>query len=294
MTAAFAPVEAVGPGTPGLMPRGAPTSGFPTSGWIGAGLLGAVVLAALVSIVWTPHSPEEIAIARRLLGPSGGHWLGTDHFGRDVASMILAGARTSLWVGLAAVVLGAVPGVVLGLFAAARGGWTEEVVMRFADFAFAFPAILSAIMITAILGPGTWTAILAIAIFNVPVFARIARGSAVVVWAKEYVRAAEAIGKSRARISVGHVLPNISGVLVVQGTVSFAIAILAEAALAYLGLGTQPPDPSWGRMLFEAQTFVFQAPRLAIFPGLAIATVVLGLNLLGDGLRDAMDPRAHL
>ena len=268
-------------------------SGTPSL-WMGVGLTSVVVLAALIALVWTPHSPQEIDIALRLMPPGTDHWLGTDHFGRDLASMILAGAATALGIGAAAVAIGAGLGVSLGVFASAHGGWTEEVVMRTADFAFAFPAILSAIMITAILGPGTLTAILAIGIFNVPVFARIARGSANGVWAREYVRAAQAIGKSRFRITLGHVLPNISGVLIVQGTVSFAVAILAEAALSYLGLGTQAPDPSWGRMLFEAQTFVFQAPRLAIFPGLAIAIAVLGMNLLGDGLRDAMDPRGRL
>ncbi len=258
---------------------------------VGAVLTGLVILAALMSFVWTPHDPQHIDIALRLLGPSPDNWLGTDHFGRDVASMILVGARTTLAVGAGAVAMGASAGIVLGLVASAKGGWTEEFIMRLADFSFAFPAILSAIMITAILGPGPWTAILAIGIFNVPVFARIARGSANGIWAREYVRAAQAIGKNRARITMDHILPNISGILMVQATVSFAIAILAEAALSYLGLGTQPPDPSWGRMLFEAQTFVFQAPRLAIFPGVAIALAVLGMNLLGDGLRDAMDPR---
>jgi len=261
---------------------------------MGAGLTGVVVLAALIGLVWTPYSPQAIDIAMRLLPPGSDHWLGTDHFGRDVVSTILAGASIALGVGASAVAIGAGIGVSLGLFASANGGWAEEVVMRMADFAFAFPAILSAIMITAILGPGTLTAILAIGIFNVPVFARIARASANGVWAREYVLAAQAIGKSRFHITLGHVLPNISGVLIVQITVSFAVAILAEAALSYLGLGTQAPDPSWGRMLFEAQTFVFQAPRLAIFPGLAIAVVVLGLNLLGDGLRDAMDPKGRL
>jgi peptide/nickel transport system permease protein len=276
-------------------PRGRPwhNGAKSTSLLVGGGLTGLVILAALVSFVWTPHDPVAIDIALQLLGPSTEYWLGTDHFGRDVVSMILVGARTTLAVGAASVAIGAGVGVSLGLVASARGGWTEEIIMRLSDFGFAFPAILSAILITAILGPGTLTAILAIGIFNVPVFARLSRAAANGIWAREYVLAAQAIGKSRARITVGHVLPNISGVLIVQVTVSFAIAILAEAALSYLGLGTQPPDPSWGRMLFEAQSFVFQTPRLAIFPGLAIAIAVLGLNLLGDGLRDAMDPRQN-
>jgi len=267
-------------------------SGSPSL-WVGAALTGLVVLAALVSFVWTPHDPREIDIALQLLGPSVDHWLGTDRNGRDIASMILVGARYTLAVGAVAVAIGAGTGVAFGLLASAKGGWTEEIIMRLADFSFAFPAILSAIMITTILGPGILTAILAIGIFNVPVFARLSRGSANGIWSREYVRAAQAIGKTRGRITIDHILPNISGVLIVQATVSFAIAILAEAALSYLGLGTQFPDPSWGRMLFEAQTFVFRAPQLAIFPGLAIAIVVLGLNLLGDGLRDAIDPRQN-
>ena len=270
----------------------ATASGSPSL-WVGAALTGLVVLAALVSFVWTPHDPREIDIALRLLGPSADHWLGTDRNGRDIASMILVGARYTLAVGAGAVAIGAGLGTVLGLLASTKGGWTDEFIMRVADFSFAFPAILSAIMLTATLGTGTLTAILAIGIFNVPVFARLVRGSANSIWAREYVQAAQAIGKTRRRITIDHILPNISGVLIVQVTVSFAIAILAEAALSYLGLGTQFPNPSWGRMLFEAQTFVFRAPQLAIFPGLAIAIVVLGLNLLGDGLRDVIDPRKN-
>jgi peptide/nickel transport system permease protein len=272
---------------PSVMASGSPSL------WVGVALTGLVVLGALVSFVWTPHDPREIDIALQLLGPSVDHWLGTDRNGRDIASMILVGARYTLAVGAVAVAIGAGTGVAFGLLASAKGGWTEEIIMRLADFSFAFPAILSAIMITTILGPGILTAILAIGIFNVPVFARLSRGSANGIWSREYVRAAQAIGKTRGRITIDHILPNISGVLIVQATVSFAIAILAEAALSYLGLGTQFPDPSWGRMLFEAQTFVFRAPQLAIFPGLAIAIVVLGLNLLGDGLRDAIDPRQN-
>jgi peptide/nickel transport system permease protein len=163
--------------------------------------------------------------------------------------------------------------------------------MRASDFTFAFPALLTAIMLTAIYGPGLLMSIIAIGLFNVPVFARLARGAANVVWAREYVLAARAAGKGAWRITLDHVLPNISSVLIVQATISFATAILAEAALSYLGLGTQPPQPSWGRMLAEAQTQMFQAPLLAVWPGLAIMASVLGLNLLGDGLRDLLDPR---
>ena len=163
--------------------------------------------------------------------------------------------------------------------------------MRLADFTFAFPALLSAIMLTAVFGPSMVNAIIAIGIFNIPTFARITRASANAIWARDYVLAARACGKSRIAITLQHVLPNIASVLVVQATIQFALAILAEAALSYLGLGTQPPQPSWGRMLSEAQTLMFQAPMLAVWPGIAIALSVLGLNLLGDGLRDLLDPR---
>jgi peptide/nickel transport system permease protein len=194
-------------------------------------------------------------------------------------------------VGVIAVGIGLVIGTALGLLASARRGWVEEAIMRLSDFGFAFPAILSAIMLTAVFGPGMVNAIIAIGLYNIPTFARITRASANAVWGREFVLAARACGKGRFAITLEHVLPNILSVLIVQATIRFAIAILAEAALSYLGLGTQPPQPSWGRMLSEAQTLLFQAPRLAVFPGLAIAVAVLGLNLLGDGLRDLFDPR---
>jgi peptide/nickel transport system permease protein len=258
---------------------------------VGAVLSGLVLAAAALSLVWTPWPPYEIEMGRKLAQPSAEHWLGTDSFGRDVTSLLLVGARNSILVGVIAVGIGLLAGAALGLLAAARRGWVEEAIMRLADFTFAFPAILSAIMMTAVFGPGIVNSIIAIGLFNVPLFARITRASANAVWAREYVLAARAAGKGRLRITIEHVLPNIASVLIVQGTIRFAVAILAEAALSYLGLGTQPPQPSWGRMLNEAQALLFQAPRLAIFPGLAIATAVLGLNLLGDGLRDLLDPR---
>ena len=201
------------------------------------------------------------------------------------------GAQNAIVVGLVAVSIGVVIGVALGCLAAARRGWVDELVMRAADFTFAFPALLSAIMLGAIYGPGLFTGILAIGIFNIPVFARISRGAAQAVWAREYVLASRAAGFGPWRITRSHVLPNIASVLIVQATISFATAILAEAALSYLGLGTQPPQPSWGRMLNEAQTLLFQAPMLAVYPGVAIALSVLGLNLMGDGLRDLLDPK---
>jgi peptide/nickel transport system permease protein len=201
------------------------------------------------------------------------------------------GARNSIAVGVIAVAIGLGFGVSVGLLAAARRGWLDEVLMRAADLGFAFPALLTAIMLTAIYGPGLLTSIVAIGLFNIPVFARLARASARAVWARDYVLAARAAGKGAWRITLDHVLPNIANVLIVQATIQFALAILAEAALSYLGLGTQPPQPSWGRMLAEAQTLLFQAPLLALWPGAAIALSVLGLNLLGDGLRDLLDPK---
>ena len=258
---------------------------------LGLSLTALVLLAAALSWVWTPWSPYEIDMAAKLQSPSASHWLGTDPFGRDVASLLLVGARNSILVGVIAVSIGLVLGAGLGLLAAARRGWVEEIIMRLSDFTLAFPAILSAIMMTAVFGAGIVNAIIAIGIFNIPNFARITRASANAVWAREFVLAARACGKGPLRITLDHILPNIASILMVQTTIRFAIAILAEAALSYLGLGTQPPNPSWGRMLAEAQTLLFQAPLLAVFPGLAIVLAVLGLNLLGDGLRDLMDPR---
>ena len=258
---------------------------------IGAVLSLLLILAAALSLVWTPWSPYEMDLANKLAGPSGTHWLGTDAFGRDVASLLLVGARNSILVGVIAVGIGLTIGTALGLLAAAKRGWVEEIIMRLADFTFAFPALLLAIMMTAVFGAGIVNSIIAIGIFYIPTFARVTRASANAVWAREYILAARACGKGTWRITLEHVLPNILSVLIVQTTIQFALAILAEAALSYLGLGTQPPQPSWGRMLSEAQTLMFQAPLLAVWPGVAIALAVLGLNLLGDGLRDLLDPR---
>lgn len=247
--------------------------------------------AALLSLFWSPYPPAEIDIPNKLQGPSAAHWLGTDSLGRDIASQLLVGAQNSIVVGVVAVGIGLGLGVLLGCIASARRGWVEELIMRASDFTFAFPALLSAIMLTAIYGPGLVMSIVAIGIFNIPVFARITRGAANAVWARDYVTAARAAGKGPLAITLDHVLPNIANQLIVQATISFATAILAEAALSYLGLGTQPPQPSWGRMLNEAQTQMFQAPLLAVYPGVAIMLSVLGLNLVGDGLRDLMDPK---
>jgi peptide/nickel transport system permease protein len=258
---------------------------------LGALLSALLVGAALLSLFWAPYPPADIDIPNKLAAPSPAHWLGTDSLGRDISSQLLVGAQNSIVVGVVAVGIGLGLGVLLGCVASARRGWVEELLMRAADFTFAFPALLSAIMLTAIYGPGLVMSIVAIGIFNIPVFARITRGAANAVWSREYVLAARASGKGGLRITLDHVLPNIASQLIVQATISFATAILAEAALSYLGLGTQPPQPSWGRMLNEAQSLMFQAPLLAVYPGVAIVVSVLGLNLLGDGLRDLLDPR---
>ncbi|WP_449378378.1 ABC transporter permease [Bradyrhizobium sp. UFLA05-112] len=258
---------------------------------LGGALVLLVIGSALLSLVWTPWSAYEIDIASKLKPPSLSHWLGTDSFGRDIVSLLLVGARSTILVGIIAVGIGLSFGVCLGLIAAARKGWTEELIMRMSDFTFAFPAVLSAIMLAAVVGPGMLTSITAIGIFQIPIFVRVTRGSANAIWAREFVLAARAAGKGAFRITIEHVLPNILSILIVQATIQFALAILAEAALSYLGLGTQPPQPSWGRMLNDAQTLLFQSPMLAVYPGAAIAVAVLGLNLLGDGLRDLLDPR---
>ena len=271
----------------GFWRRAARHPGFVIGGVLTLLLLG----AALLSLVWTPWSPYEMNLAHKLQAPSTRHWLGTDPFGRDVASLLLVGARNSIIVGVIAVGIGMGVGVTLGLVASVRRGWTEEVIMRLSDFTFAFPAILSAIMMTAVFGAGIVVSIIAIGVFYIPTFARITRASANATASREFILAARACGKGPWRITWEHVLPNILSILIVQATIQFAIAILAEAALSYLGIGTQPPQPSWGRMLSEAQTLLFQAPRLAVYPGVAIALAVLGLNLLGDGLRDLLDPR---
>ena len=258
----------------------------------GGVLAGLFVLAALISFVWVPHDVTVLDIANKLKAPGEGYVLGTDHFGRDVLSMVMVGARVSIAVALVAVGIGMGLGVPLGLAAAAtRGSLLDEAIMRGNDLVFAFPSLLIAILITAVFGPSALNAIIAIGIFNVPVFARVTRGAALSLWTRDFILAARTAGKGRARISVEHILPNIANLLIVQGTIQFSLGILAEAGLSYVGLGAQPPTPSWGRMLAEAQTMISFAPHLALVPGLSIVLTVLGLNLMGDGLRDILDPR---
>ncbi len=257
----------------------------------GGALALVLVGMAALSLVWTPYPAEAIDVAHRLAAPSAAHLLGTDPFGRDELSMLMVGARTSLAIALVAVLAGAGAGIPLGALAAALGKWPEQALMRAADLAFAFPALLTAVMIAALAGPGTTNAMLAIGIFNIPVFARITRAAAKSVLEREFVTAARAIGRGEVSVLLRHVLPNVAPQLLVQASIQFALAIVADAGLAYVGLGTQPPEPSWGRMLADAQTYVFDRPGLAIYPGLAVTLAVLGFNLLGDGLRDRLDPR---
>ncbi|MEX0407098.1 ABC transporter permease [Aquibium sp. LZ166] len=264
-----------------------------SNGSFTAGILitGLIAAMALVSFVWTPYDITRLEVAERMQGLTWAHPFGTDHFGRDILSMIMIGSRNSIAVAVVAVVIGMGVGVPLGCWAAARGGYVDEALMRFNDLVFAFPALLSAILITAIFGPSAINAIIAIGIFNIPVFARVARAGALAIWPREFILAARAAGKGKALITIEHILPNIASMLLVQGTIQFALGVLAEAALSYVGLGAQPPMPSWGRMLFDAQTRMMVAPHLALFPGIAIVVTVLGLNLVGDGLRDVLDPR---
>jgi len=263
----------------------------PNTALVIGGILTALLIAtALLSLVWTPEVPTRVRVAMRLKAPLEAGLLGTDHFGRDVLSLLMVGAWNSLAIAWPAVLLGAAIGIAIGCAAAAWKGVADEIAMRVSDVVFAFPAVLSAIMIGALVGSGPLAAILAIAVFNVPVFARVTRGVALQVWTLDYIAAARAIGKHPLRITWEDVIPNIAGALIVQVTIQLALAILTEAGLSYLGLGVRPPNPSWGRMLSDAQTYLSQAPHLAIAPGIAIALSVLGLNLLGDGLRDALDP----
>jgi peptide/nickel transport system permease protein len=250
-----------------------------------------LLATAAVSFVYTPVDPLQMAPGERLQGPSTAHPFGTDQYGRDVLSRVMAGARTSIAVGVIAVGIGAGLGVLLGLLSGWLGGWLDELFMRLVDAVQGFPAILSALLFTAVFSPGVGVSMVAIGVAFVPAFARLARGSVRELRAREFVVAARALGAADPRLLLRHILPNTLAPLIVQATTSFPVAILAEAALAYLGLGTQPPYPSWGLMLKEAQNFLSMNPWFALFPGAAIAIAVLGLNLLGDGLRDLLDPK---
>jgi peptide/nickel transport system permease protein len=260
---------------------------------LGAAITAAIVLVAGLSLVYTPRDPLEMRVAVRLQPPSAAHPLGTDQFGRDLLSRIMRGARASLLVGAVSVAIGMGLGVVLGMVGGYFGGWLDETVMRLMDAVYGFPAVLSALLITAVFGPGVVMSMVAVGVVSIPIFARLTRGSFLSLREREFVLAARALGAGDATIIGRHILPNTLSPLIVQATISFPVAILAEAALSYLGLGTQPPNPSWGLMLRDAQNFLALSPWYALFPGSAIALAVLGFNLLGDGLRDVLDPRSR-
>lgn len=262
----------------------------PTGLWLGGALVVVLTAMGLVSLVWLPHDITGVDTASRFQPASLAHPLGTNQLGRDILSLLMAASINSLVVAFAAVGIGALIGTLAGLGASALGGWAEALTMRVCDLGFAFPAILFAVMLTSAFGPSLGNVVVAIAFINVPIFARVARGAANQIWARDFVTAARARGLSGWAITRRHIVPNVLPILIVQATIEFAVAILAEAALSYLGLGAQPPNPSWGRMLSEAQTLMFLKPQLAIYPGLCIFLAVLGFGLLGDGLRDLTDP----
>jgi peptide/nickel transport system permease protein len=257
--------------------------------------LGAIALFAGLAIAApavAPFGPTAGALSARLLPPSAQHWLGTDQQGRDVLSRIIYGGRVSLLIGLIAVGVAGAIGVPLGAVAGYRGGWTGHLLMAVVDVLLSFPAILVAIIIVALFGPGLRNAMLAIGVAQMPVYARLMRAEMIRLRSEVFVEAARAAGLPEVRVVLRHLLPNAAGPLIVQSTLNLAGAILSAAYLGFLGLGAQPPTPEWGAMLADGRTYLRTAPHVAIYPGLAVMLVVLAFNLLGDGLRDALDPRA--
>lgn len=250
-----------------------------------------LVIVALFAQLIAPFGINELDVANRLTGPSSVHWFGTDELGRDVFSRVIVASRVSLQVGFIAVGIALAVGVPIGLVAGYYGGGVDSTLMRLMDILFSIPAIVLAIAILAALGPGIINAMIAIGIVYTPIFARVTRGSVLALRDAVFVRAARSLGATDNRILRTHVLPNVIAPIIVQASLSLAFAILAEAALSFLGLGVQPPDPAWGRMLSEGRSFFRQAPWMAIFPGLGILVTVMAFNFVGDGLRDALDPQ---
>ncbi|UTR16395.1 ABC transporter permease [Salipaludibacillus sp. LMS25] len=253
-----------------------------------------IIFFLIVSIIgpqFTIHDPLMIDVNNKLQGPSAEHWLGTDHQGRDIFSRLIHGMSLTLYIGFSAVALGLIAGVLIGIVAGYYGKWIDTVLMRIMDVLLAFPSILLALAIIAVLGPSLNNVIYAVAIFSVPTFARIVRGSTLSVRKLEYVDAVRALGASDFRIIFKHILPNILSPIIVQATLSIATTVLAASGLSFLGLGAQPPTPEWGAMLSAGRNFMREAPHVALFPGLAIVLVVLAFNVFGDGLRDALDPK---
>jgi peptide/nickel transport system permease protein len=258
---------------------------------VSGAILVAIAIVALTANWIAPFGVNDVNVPDALQGPSGAHWFGTDELGRDVFSRVLVATQASLRVAVISVVFAVVVGVTIGVVSGYRGGWLDTVFMRVVDVMFAFPVLLLALAVVAILGPGTTTTILAIGIVYTPIFARVARASTLSVRVEPYVSVSRSMGTGHLYILGRHIVPNIAGPLVVQTSVSLAFAILSEAALSFLGLGIQPPQPSLGRMIFDSQGFVTMAWWMAVFPGAAIFVTVLAFNLLGDGLRDILDPK---
>jgi peptide/nickel transport system permease protein len=259
----------------------------------GALVFAFLVVCAIVGLVWTPYPPNDQNFAAQLVSPSTAHPFGTDNLGRDTLSRMLRGSSTSVLVGIISVGIGSSFGLLFGSLAGFFGGLLDDIISRILDAMSAFPTVLLALLISTAFRPSVWSAMLAVGISSIPTFARLTRAGVLSVKNLEYVDSARALGVTNTRILWRHILPNVAAPLLVQGTFAFGVAILAEAALSYLGLGTQPPQASWGRMLFDAQTFIYNSAWATIFPGVVIAITVLGLNLLGDGLRDRFDPRGR-
>ncbi|WNC16441.1 nickel transporter permease [Brevibacillus brevis] len=249
------------------------------------------IAIALLAPLIAPHDPYAIDLAGKLKPPSSEHWMGTDDKGRDVLSRLLYGTRLSMSVGFVAVFIGAFFGIILGLLSGYYGKWVDTVISRVIDVLLAFPGILLSLAIVSALGPSLFNVMIAVGVFSIPVFARIVRGSTLTVKKLEYIDAIRSLGANDFTILFKHIFPNILSPIIVQATMRLATAILSAAGLSFLGLGAQPPLPEWGAMLSNGRDFLFTAPYLAMFPGLAISTLVLGFNIFGDGLRDALDPR---
>ncbi len=260
---------------------------------VGLAIVGFFVLLALVAPFLTPYSPIDQTLVERLKPPTVAHPFGTDNLGRDVLSRVIHGARISLQVGVIAVLVGLVVGTLIGLVSGYAGGWADSVAMRAMDIMLAFPATLLAIAIVAARGPGLDNTMVAVGVVQIPIYARIVRGTALAMKERDFVQAARSLGAGHPRIMLRHVLPNCLSPIIVQGTLGFATAVIEAAALGFLGLGAQPPDPEWGAMLSDGYRYLVNAPWALFFPGGAIMLTVLGFNLLGDGLRDALDPRTR-
>lgn len=258
---------------------------------VSAAVLAVVVVVAVLANWIAPFGVNDIDVPNALRPPSGEHWFGTDELGRDVLSRVVVATQASMRVAVVSVAFAVVVGIAVGVIAGYRGGWVDTVFMRIVDVMFAFPVLLLALAVVAILGPGTTTTILAIGIVYTPIFARVARASTLSVRVEPYVQMSRAMGTGSLYILGRHIVPNIAGPLIVQTSLSLAFAILSEAALSFLGLGIQPPQPSLGRMIFDSQGFVTMAWWMAVFPGAAIFVIVLAFNLVGDGLRDVLDPK---